>query len=93
MIEVKATMTADHRTEVDLKIDADLIEYGAETLAIIQALMGALKRDDIRLHAAVIKAMADNPKILLGEDNSLTNFAEANLAEAMSKGILEKGVN
>ena len=93
MIEVKATTTADHRTEVDVKVDAGLVEYGAEILAIIQSLMGAVKNDDIRLHTAIIKAIADDPKILLGEDNSLTNLAEANLAEAMSKSILKKGVN
>lgn len=91
MIEVKATTSADHHTEVDLKVDADLIEYGAEILAIIHSLMGAVKNDDIRLHAAVIKAIADDPKILLGEDES--DKAKVNLAEAMSRGILKKGVN
>ena len=92
MIEVKAD-TTDHRTAVDVKVDADLIEYGAEILAIIHSLMGAVKNDDARLHAAILKALDDDPKILLGEDNSLTSLAEANLAEAMSKSILKKGVN
>lgn len=87
MIEVKAD-TTDHRTAVDVKVDADLIEYGAEILAIIHSLMGAVKNDDVRLHTAILKAIADDPKILLGEDNSLTHLAEASLAEAMSKSIL-----
>lgn len=90
MIEVKAK-TTNHRTEVDVMVDADLIEYGAEVLAIIHSLMGAVKNDDARLHAAVIKAMTDDPNILLGEDES--EKAKAELAQMMSKGILEGGVN
>ena len=90
MIEIKAD-TTDHRTAVDVKVDADLIEYGAEILAIIHSLMGAVKNDDARLHAAILKALSDDPKILLGEDES--DKARANLAEAMSKSILKKGVN
>ncbi len=100
MIEVKATTTADHRTEVDLKVDADLIEYGAEVLAIIHSLMGNLKRDDVRLHTAVLKAMAEDHSILFGDDDStlLGEYEEKDdkalkLAEAMSRGILKKGVN
>lgn len=100
MIEVKATTTADHRTKVDVKVDADLIEYGAEALAIIHSLMGALKRDDIRLHAAVLKAMAEDHSILFGDDDStlLGEYEEKGdealaLAEAMSKSIVKKGVN
>ncbi len=86
MIEVKAD-TTDHGTAVDVKVDADLIEYGAEILAIIHSLMGAVKNDDVRLHTAILKAINDDPKILLGEDD-----AEAKMAEAMSKGILT-GIN
>lgn len=91
MIEVKATTSADRRTEVDLKVNAELVEYGAEVLAIIQSLMGAVKNDDIRLHAAVIKAIADDPNILLGEDES--EKAKVGLAQMMSKGILKGGMN
>ena len=87
MIEVKAD-TTDHRTAVDVKVDANLIEYGAEILAIIHSLMGAVKNDDVRLHAAILKAIDDDPKILLGEGD-----AEVEMANAMSKGILKGGVN
>lgn len=90
MIEVKAK-TTNHRTEVDVMVDADLIEYGAEVLAIIHSLMGAVKNDDARLHAAVIKAMTDDPNILLGEDES--EKAKSELAQMMSKGILKGGMN
>lgn len=90
MIEVKAD-TTDHRTAVDVKVDANLIEYGAEILAIIHSLMGAVKNDDVRLHTAILKAISDDPNILLGEDDA--DRAKANLAEAMSKSILKKGVN
>lgn len=95
MIEVKAE-TTDHRTEVGVKVDADLIEYGAEVLAIIQSLMGALRNDDIRLHAAVLKAIEDEPKILLGEDTPTDEAkakVELDLAKLMSKAIIKKGVN
>lgn len=93
MIEVKAN-TTDHRTEVKAKVEADFFEYGAEVLAIIQSLMGALKKDDIRLHAAVLKAIADEPKILLGEDTPADEAkAELDLAKLMSKAIIKKGVN
>lgn len=90
MIEVKAD-TTDHRTAVDVKVDANLIEYGAEILAIIHSLMGAVKNDDARLHAAILKAIDDDPNILLGEDES--EKAKAELAQMMSKGILEGGMN
>jgi len=99
MIEVKAT-TTNHQTEVDVKVDADLIEYGAEVLAIIHSLMGNLKKDDIRLHKALLDAIADDPKILLGDDDGILlgkceekNDKALALAEAMSRGILKKGVN
>ena len=99
MIEVKAS-TENHKTEINLKVDADLVEYGAEVLAIIHSLMGALKRDDIRLHTAVLKAMAEDHSILFGDDDStfLGEYEEKDdkalkLAEAMSRGILKKGVN
>lgn len=94
MIEIKAT-TFNHSTEIDVKIDADLLEYGAEALAIVHSLMGALKRDNEVLHAAVVKAIADEPKILLGEDISVKSEPDvgATLAKMMSKNILKKGVN
>lgn len=90
MIVVKAD-TTDHRTAVDVKVDADLIEYGAEILAIIHSLMGAVKNDDVRLHTAILKAISDDPKILLGEDDA--EAAEAEMTRAMSKGILKGGMN
>lgn len=94
MIEIKAT-TENHATEVDVKVDADLIEYGAEVLAIIESLMGALKRDDARLHTAVLMAMNDNPRILFGEEVSVESEPDmgATLARLMSKSIIKKGVN
>ena len=99
MIEVKAS-TENHRTEVDVKVDAPSIEYGAEVLAIIHSLMGSLKRDDIRLHTAVLKAMAEDHSILFGDDDGtlLGEYEEKDdkalaLAEAMSRCILKKGVN
>lgn len=94
MIEVKATTTNDN-TEVEVKVNADFAEYGAEVLSIIHTVMGALKRDDTRLHAAVLKAIADEPSILFGEDISVKSDSdiEAKLANAMSKAIIRKGVN
>lgn len=90
MIEVKAD-TTDHRTAVDVKVDADLIEYGAEILAIIHSLMGAVKNDDIRLHTAILKALADDPHILLGvkEDADKAKDFERFVATAKFRG----GVN
>ena len=84
MIEIKAT-THKGTTAVEVGVEADAIAYMAEVVSSIESLMGKLKEDDKRMHACVLKVIADHPKILLGND------VEAELAEMMSRAIIRKG--
>lgn len=95
MIEIKANTEEGHGIGVEINVNASAIEYGSEALAIINSLMGALKKDDLKLHQAVLGAIADEPKILLGENisDSVSTRAESELANLMSKAIIKKGVN
>lgn len=69
MIEIKAnTNKDDHSIGCEVNVDANGIEYMAEVISIIESLMKGLKRDDIYLHATVLKVLAEHPHVLLSED-------------------------
>lgn len=90
MIEIKATTNKDKTIGCEVKVNADGIEYMAEVTAIIESLMKAMKRDDIYLHATVIKMLADHPHILLGEDedsNKATEFERFVATTKFGEGI------
>lgn len=91
MIEVKATTNEDKSISCAVNVDANGIEYMAEVTAIIESLMKAMKRDDIYLHATVIKMLADHPHILLGEDEDSDKAAEFERFVATTK--FREGVN
>ena len=91
MIEVKATTNEDKSISCEVNVDANGIEYMAEVTAIIESLMKAMKRDDIYLHATVIKMLADHPYILLGEDEDSDKAAKFERFVATTK--FGEGVN
>lgn len=91
MIEVKATTNEDKSISCEVNVDANGIEYMAEVTAIIESLMKAMKRDDIYLHATVLKVLADYPHILLGEDEDSDKAAEFERFVATAK--FREGVN
>ena len=90
MIEVRATTNEDKSVSCEVHVDANGIEYMAEVTAIIESLMKAMKRDDIYLHATVIKMLADHPHILLGEDedsNKATEFERFVATTKFGEGV------
>lgn len=69
MIEVKAIQNDERKgTEVSISIDGSNRDLFEESIAIVQAVMGSIKEADILLHTLLLKTLADNPHILLGED-------------------------
>lgn len=66
MIEIKAVSNTDD-VVVDTYVDADGADYVMETIAIIQSLMGKLKKDSMILHALVISYIAHHSEVLTGE--------------------------
>lgn len=93
MIEVKAT-TVEQDGEKGVQIEAQTegtgIEITNETLFIIKALMGNLKSESPILHLAVIRAIAENKEILLGDGDDDIK-AEKAMSELMSKAIIKEG--
>lgn len=69
MVEVKAI--ADNNKEgcnVSISIEGSGREILEETIAVVKGAMGSLKEESFMLHMLAIKAMADDPTILLGDD-------------------------
>ena len=95
MVEVKAqteTRGADNGVSVTTQLNGTSVDIAAEILAIIESLMKGIKKESPLLHMLILQAIADNTEILRGDGD--TKFdAEAEMAEAMSKGILKGGVN
>lgn len=91
MIEVKAITNEDKSIGCEVNVDANDIEYMAEVTAIIESLMKGMRRDDIYLHATVLKVLADHPHILLGEDEDSDKATEFERFVATAK--FGEGVN
>lgn len=94
MIDIKAESVirdGDKGVEVSCATKGTGEEIVNEALTIIQSLMATLKKEMPALHLIVLKTLADNAHILLGEDED--SFASL-MCEAMSKGIIRKdGLN
>lgn len=89
---VKAEATANNEKggcEVSISMKGhgkDLIE---ETLALIQGVMGSLKKQDRILHMLVLQAIAENSEILLGKEEDIAKEFERFVATAKFR----EGVN
>lgn len=95
MIEVKAqTEVRDGESGVNVttQLNGTPADLAAEILAIIENLMRGIKRESPLLHALILQTIADNTEILSGGNDDKFD-AEAEMAEAMSKGILKGGMN
>ena len=99
MIEMKAKVLefkGDNGAELQLEghMEGSGGELIHEGLAIIRALMKDFKGENPMLHMAIIREIAANPNILLGEDDEEKSeherFAKM-MAEMTSKGIIGKG--
>lgn len=97
MIKVTAeSVTKDGEKGVQLScsLEGEGEEVVNEALVSIKAIIAGVKEESLGLYAMMIAAMAQDQSILRGErSESAVNKFEVGLAEAMSKGILEKGVN
>lgn len=92
MIEIKAnTNKDDHSIGCEVNVNANGIEYMAEAISIIESLMKGLRRDDMYLHATVLKVLADHPYILLGEDEESDKAKDFERFVATAK--FREGVN
>lgn len=95
MIEVKAqteTRDGDNGVSVTTQLNGTSKDIAAEILAIIESLMRGIKKESPLLHMLILQAIADNTEILSGDGDAKFD-AEAEMARAMSKGILKGGVN
>ncbi len=95
MVEVKAQTEirgADNGVNVTTHLNGASVDIAAEILAIIESLMKGIKKESPLLHMLILQAIADNTEILSGDGDAKFD-AEAEMAEAMSKGILKGGVN
>lgn len=94
MIEVKAT-TVEQDGEKGVQIEAQTegggLEIVNETLFIIKALMGNLKREAPLLHLMAVKTIADNRDILCGDEAEDKERAAKAMSEIMSKAIIREG--
>lgn len=95
MIEIKAqteTRDGDSGVDVTTQLNGTSKDIAAEILAIIQNLMRGIKRESPLLHALILQTIAENTEILSSDSDDKFD-AEAEMAEAMSKGILKGGMN
>ena len=95
MVEVKAqteTRGADNGVSVTTQFNGVPVDIAAEILAIIESLMKGVKKESPLLHMLILQAIAENMEILSGDGDAKFD-AEAEMANAMSKGILKGGVN
>ena len=92
MIEIKAnTNKDDYSIGCEVNVDANGIEYMAEVISIIESLMKGLRRDDVYLHATVLKVIAEHPYILLGKDEGSDKAKDFERFVATAK--FKEGVN
>lgn len=95
MIEIKAqteTRGADNGVNVTTQLNGVPVDLAAEILAIIESLMRGIKKESPLLHMLILQTIAENTEILSGDGDAKFD-AEAEMARAMSKGILEGGMN
>lgn len=86
---VKAEATADNNKggcNVSVSIEGHGKEILEETLALIQGLMGSLKEESFALHLVAVKSIADNPEILLGEEEGIAKDFERFVATTKFRG-------
>lgn len=95
MIEVKAQTEvrgADSGVNVTTQLNGVPADLASEILAIIESLMRGIKKESPLLHLLILQTIAENTEILSGDGDAKFD-AEAEMAEAMSKGILKGGMN
>ena len=95
MVEVKAQTEirgADNGVNVTTQLNGTSADLAAEILAIIESLMKGIKKESPLLHMLILQTIAENTEILSGGNDDKSD-AEAEMANAMSKGILKGGVN
>lgn len=94
MIEVKATTVekdGEKGVQVQAQTEGDGLEIANETLFIIKALMGNLKKEAPLLHLVVLMTIADNRDILCGDEAEDKERAAKAMSEIMSKAIIREG--
>ena len=92
MIEVKATTVEQDEgkgVQIEAQTEGSGLEIVNETLSIIKALMGNLKREAPLFHLMALKTIADNRDILCGDEAEGGERAAKVMSELMSKGILK----
>lgn len=94
MIEVKAA-TVEENGEKGVRVEAQTegsgLEIVNETLILIKALMGNLKKEAPLLHLMAVKSIADNRDILCGDEVEDKERAAKAMSEIMSKAIIREG--
>ena len=95
MIEVKANTIKKENGERGVDVQATLEGHGlqieSESLAAIQGIMANLKDADKMLHTAVIRALVDEPEILLGDISDMDTAFEKHMADLTSRSIIGEG--
>ena len=93
MIEIKAESDANKRgTAISSHLEGTLEEILNESLAVIESLIENIKKQSVLGHAMLLKALADNPEIFMGESEEDEHEKLAKMmAEMTSKHIIGKG--
>lgn len=90
MVQIKGTIDREKEgTHLELSVEGTGEDILIETLSIIQALMSDLKRNSHTLHLIAVQTIADNPNILLGDDED----EAIALPEHMKHIKIREGVN
>ena len=92
MIEMKAIANNEKgTTEVSCHIEGTGADLANEAVSIIESMMGDLKKQSIIIHFVILKALADNPEILIGGDNDEHDKFAKIMAKLTSKSVIGKG--
>ncbi len=94
MIQVKATtveVDGEKGVQIEAQTEGNGLEIVNETLFIIKALMGNLKREEPLLHLMAVASIADNKDILCGDETEDKERAAKAMSELMSKAIIREG--
>lgn len=93
MIEIKAEADMQNRgTNISSHIEGTLEEILNEAVAIIESLIGNIKKQSVLAHAMLLEALADNPEIFMGESEESEREAFAKMmADLNSKAMKGKG--
>ena len=77
--------------DVQATLEGNGIQIASESLAAIQGIMMNLRDADMALHVATVRALLEEPDILLGEEPNAEKNYEKEMADLTSRSVIGKG--